>query len=120
MNVSQEDHYSEGGIMRKLLVVLSMTFLLGVAHAESLKPQVFECMDSKSFEVNSQCMANKISSNVTFQQAQQEIVLAAEDNTNNALATVSFYPDLQLIEVVAHRDAAYAKLTRLTDTRSVD
>lgn len=106
--------------MRKSLVVLSMTLLSGVAHAESLKPQVFECMDAKSFEVNSQCMANKISSNVTFQQAQQEIVLAAEDNTNNALATVSFYPKLQLIEVVAHRDAAFAKVTTVTDDKLVD
>lgn len=101
--------------MRKLLVVLSMAVLSGVAHAESLKPQVFECMDTKSFEVNSQCMANKISSNMTFQQAQQKIVFDAEDNTNNAIATVSFYPKLQLIEVVAHRDAAYAKVTESTD-----
>jgi len=103
--------------MRKLLVVLSMTVMSGVAHAESLKPQLFDCMDTKSFEVNSQCMANKISSNMTFQQAQKDIVLAAEDNTNNAMATISYYPKLQLIEVVAHRDAAYANLA---ETKKID
>ena len=106
--------------MRKLLVVLSMTVLSGVAHAESLKPQLFDCMDAKTFEVNSQCMANKISSNMTFQEAQKNIVLAAEDNTNNAMATISYYPKLQLIEVVAHRDAAYAQLTETTQKDSVN
>jgi hypothetical protein len=100
--------------MRKVLVVLSLV-LSGVAHAESSKPQLFECMDTKSFEVNSQCMANKIGNNLTFQEAQKQIVLSAEDNTNNAMATMSFYPELRLIEVVAHRDATYAKVTKLIE-----
>ena len=94
--------------MRKSLVILSMALLSGVAHAESLKPQLFDCMDAKSFEINSQCMSTNIGENVAFKEAQQQIVLGAEDNTNNAMATVSYYPKLRLIEVVAHRDATYA------------
>lgn len=99
--------------MRKVLAVMLLAFGSTAAHAESAKTQAFECMDSKTFEVNSQCMSDKISSNLAFTNAQQEIVYAAADSAGHAMATVSFYPKLRLIEVVAHRDATYAKVDQV-------
>jgi hypothetical protein len=94
--------------MRTTLIALSMVLVSGVAHAEDSKPQIFECINSSSLEVDSECMSNKISANTMFQQAQQKIVFEAADNSNNAFATISFYPKQHLIQVVAHRDAAFA------------
>lgn len=104
--------------MRKVLAVMLLALGSAAAHAESPKAQAFDCMDSKTFEVNSQCMSGKISSNLAFTNAQQEIVYAAADNAENAMATVSFYPKLRLIEVVAHRDATYAKLAKAEQTNN--
>ena len=95
--------------MRKVLAISLLALGSAAAHAETTDSKTFDCMDAKTFEVNSQCMANKISTNLAFTDAQKQIVLQAEDSSDNAMATVAFYPELRLIEVVAHRDATFAK-----------
>ncbi|WP_100658207.1 pyridine nucleotide transhydrogenase [Alteromonas flava] len=95
--------------MRKYLAVITLAIAATGAHANADNGKAFDCMDAKTFEINSQCMAAKINNNVAFGEAQQSIVMAAQESSENAMATVSFYPELRLIEVVAHRDATYAK-----------
>ncbi|MDM7861425.1 pyridine nucleotide transhydrogenase [Alteromonas sp. ASW11-36] len=99
--------------MRKLLAVTALVLGSAGAHADANKAQAFDCMDAKTFEINSQCMANTINNNLAFTAAQQNIVLSAEENSGNAMATVSYFPELQLIEVVAHQDATLAKNTEI-------
>ena len=106
--------------MRMILIGLSMVLVSGIAHAEDSKPQIFDCINSSSFEVNSECMSNTISVNNMFPQAQQKIVFEASDNSNNAFATISFYPKQHLIQVVAHRDAAFALRSSGTSKTSVN
>ena len=68
--------------MRMILIGLSMVLVSGIAHAEDSKPQIFDCINSSSFEVNSECMSNTISVNNMFPQAQQKIVFEAAYNSN--------------------------------------
>ncbi|WP_100644403.1 pyridine nucleotide transhydrogenase [Alteromonas facilis] len=98
--------------MRKVLTVMLLALGATGAHAKAGDNQAFDCMDAKTFEINSECMATQISSNMAFTSAQQNIVMSAQESSENAMATVSFYPELRLIEVVAHRDATFAKLEK--------
>ena len=98
--------------MRKLLAVAVLELGSAGVLADANKAKAFDCMDAKTFEIDSQCMANTINNNLAFAAAQQNIVLAAEENSGNAMATVSYFPQLQLIEVVAHQDATLAKNTQ--------
>ena len=94
--------------MRKLVLMCSLLALSGIAHAESDKPQLFDCMETETFELNAQCIADNISNNVQFREMQQNLNAVAEVNGENALATMKFYPERMLIEIVAQRDALLA------------
>lgn len=95
--------------MRKRVVSLALLLGLGVAHAESGKNQLFDCMDTVNFEMNNQCMADTISQNIRFRDAQQTLVSTAADNFGDyAIATMTFDPERMQIDIVAHRDALQA------------
>lgn len=90
--------------MRKVIIGLSILFS-SIAHAEGQQNKLFDCMDAKSFEVNSQCMEAKISQNMQFRDMQQQIATKTSFGGDNVMATMRFFPEQMLIEVVAHRDA---------------
>lgn len=95
--------------MRKRVVSLALLMGLGVAHAESGKNQLFDCMDTVNFEMNNLCMAETISRNISFRDAQQTLISSAADNFGDyAVATMTFDPDRMQIDIVAHRDALQA------------
>jgi len=96
--------------MRKSLIGLSLLMSFGVAHAESGNSQLFECMDAKSFEMNNQCMSDKISNNIRYRDAQQQVTEQASENFGDyAIATMTFDAEKMQIDIVAHRDALQAK-----------
>ena len=96
--------------MRKSLIGLSLLMSFGVAHAESGNSQLFECMDAKSFEMNNQCMSDKISNNIRYRDAQQQVTEQASENFGDyAIATMTFDAEKMQIDIVAHRDALPAK-----------
>ncbi|MBU2976603.1 pyridine nucleotide transhydrogenase [Alteromonas sp. C1M14] len=95
--------------MRKTLVGLALLMSFGIAHAESDKNQLFDCMDAKTFELNNQCMTDRISSNIRYREAQHQVVEQASDNTGEyAIATMTFHPEKMQIDIVAHKDALQA------------
>ena len=96
--------------MRKSLIGLSLLMSFGVAHAESGNSQLFECMDAKTFEMNNQCMSDKISNNIRYRDAQQQVTEQASENFGDyAIATMTFDAEKMQIDIVAHRDALQAK-----------
>ncbi|MFC3093625.1 pyridine nucleotide transhydrogenase [Alteromonas sediminis] len=102
--------------MRKVVSAIMLTAICGVAHAESDKNQLFECMDTKTFEMNSQCVADNISNNVAFREVQTKITQRADDSSDYVMATMKFYPEQMRIEIVAHKDAAYSNVTQKPNT----
>lgn len=91
--------------MRKLSALIFLISMGSIAHAQAEQNKLFDCMDAKSFEVNSQCMSDKISQNMQFRDMQLVITNQANSNDQNVMATMKFYPKDMLIEIVAHRDA---------------
>ncbi|QCZ92543.1 pyridine nucleotide transhydrogenase [Salinimonas iocasae] len=95
--------------MRKSLLGLALLTTTGIAHAESNENQLFDCMDRTTFEVNSECMSNQITSNIRFKEAEQKVVnMASESRGDYAIATMTFDPRKMQIDIVAHRDALQA------------
>ena len=60
--------------MRKVVLTLALTAAFGIAHAESGDNQLFDCMDAKTFEMNNQCMSDKIGNNIRFRDAQAKLI----------------------------------------------
>ena len=94
--------------MRKLVLIGSILAFSSVAHAESDKPQLFDCMETETFELTAQCIADNISKNEQFRDMQQNLNASAETNGDYAIATMKFHPEKMLIEVIAQRDAMIA------------
>ena len=95
--------------MRKSLIGLALLMSFGVAHAESGNSQLFECMDAKTFEMNNQCLSDKISSNIRYRDAQQQVTEQASENFGDyAIATMTFDAEKMQIDIVAHKDALQA------------
>lgn len=98
--------------MRKVVTAIMLAAICGVAHAESDKNQLFECMDTKTFEMNSQCVADNISSNMAFREVQTKITQQADNSSEYVMATMKFYPKQMRIEIVAHKDAALSNIAQ--------
>jgi uncharacterized protein YjiK len=97
----------------KVLVASILTVVSGISFAATEQPgdsKLFSCMDAKTFELNSQCLSKKIESNMVYKQAQTDLVQAASDASDRAIATMTFNPETFTIEVVAHKDALLAKI----------
>ena len=95
--------------MRKVVLGLALLSTFGIAHAGSDDNQLFDCMDAKSFEMNNQCMADKISSNIRFRDAQAKLIDIASDSQGDyAIATMTFDQENMHIDIVAHKDSLNA------------
>lgn len=91
--------------MRKLALVLGSLVLGSVANAQAEAPKAFDCMDAKTFQINSQCMSDRIDQNIDYQDMQMNIANSASLSDENVMASIKFYPKTMHIEIVAHRDA---------------
>ena len=95
--------------MRKVVLGLAMLSAFGVAHAESGENQLFDCMDAETFEMNNQCMSDKIGNNIRFRDAQAKLIdIASESQGDYAIATMTFDQENMHIDVVAHKDSLNA------------
>lgn len=98
--------------MHKVVPVVLLSAFFGVAHAGSDNNQLFECMDAKTFEMNSECIADNISSNVAFRETQTKITQKAANSGDYVLATMKLDPQKMQIEVIAHQDATLSKVSQ--------
>lgn len=91
--------------MCKLFTAVSLMAVAGLSQAGEQPKSLFNCVDAESLAVNSSCMEQKISQNIQFQDMQRSIVQKSGAQSDAVMATIKFYPERYLIEVVAHRDA---------------
>lgn len=91
--------------MRKLSYLIIALGLGTAAHAQVNQQKAFDCLDKQTFEINSQCMADRIRQNVSFKEMQSNITETATMQSDSVMATIKYYPKEGVIEVVAHRDA---------------
>ncbi len=87
-------------------VVVSVSMATSALAADN----AFDCMDAKSFEINSQCLQQQIDTNIEFKQSQQTMVADMQMQSDYAMATMRFYPEQMTIEIIAHRDALTTEL----------
>lgn len=92
--------------MRKFLSVFFVLSLGTIAHAQADEQKAFDCVDKQTFQVNSQCMADRISQNTQYRTMQVDIANKAVVQNDAVMATIKYYPKDSVIEVVAHRDAS--------------
>ena len=91
--------------MRKLSFFIIALGMGTAAHVQADQQKAFDCLDKQTFEINSQCMADRISQNVSFKSMQSNITETASMQSDSVMATIKYYPKEGIIEVVAHRDA---------------
>ncbi|MDF2180334.1 hypothetical protein P2G88_18915 [Aliiglaciecola sp. CAU 1673] len=91
--------------MRKLLTAVSLVAFAGLSQAGEQPKSLFKCVEAESFTVNASCMERQISQNIQFQDVQRNIVQQSANQSDAVMATIKFYPERHLIEIVAHRDA---------------
>jgi len=90
--------------MQRILFALLTLGFVSSASASDKNNQLFECMNA-SLEINAQCIEQQISNNIAFKQSQEKVFeKALEQSSGREIATISFYPEQFLIEVVAHKD----------------
>lgn len=91
--------------MRKFGVIAAILLASsGMVHAAENKQNLFNCLDTKSLSVDSQCASLLIANNQQFKAMQHEIEFTATHQDPNAQATVQFYPAKMLIKVSAHQE----------------
>lgn len=95
--------------MRKVLLSVALLSFFSVAHAGTGENQLFDCMDAKTFEMNNQCMSDKIGNNIRFRDAQAKLIdIASESQGDYAIATMTFDQENMHIDIVAHKDSLNA------------
>ncbi|MFT6270344.1 MAG: hypothetical protein ACJAVV_003178 [Alphaproteobacteria bacterium] len=72
--------------------------------------KAFNCMDKKTFEINSGCISQNIESNLVFQKAEKAVLVNADNASDRALATMTFNSRTMTINIVAHKDATIANI----------
>jgi hypothetical protein len=91
--------------MRINLVAASILLLCaGVAHGEVSQKSMFTCINMTSYAVDSDCTSSLISSNMQFQNMQNELEIKLEQQSPNVMATTQFFPNKMLIKVIAQKE----------------
>lgn len=85
-----------------ILVVVTSSF---ISSASAQNGKLFSCVDSANLTINSDCVASQISENASFQASQQAFFNNLEQANGAEISSLSFYPKLNLIKVVAPRPA---------------
>lgn len=87
-------------VLTFILVAATSAF---IASANAQSGKLFSCIDSASLTVDSNCVASQISKNPSFQASQQAFFNNLEQQGGAEISSLSFYPKLNLIKVVAPR-----------------
>lgn len=88
----------------KTLISLLFTIVVSQTAYANNSQNLFDCMNKNTFAIEGQCIESMIEQNTDFVQVELEIKQQNEWLGGNELATLRFYPNLQLIEVIATLD----------------
>jgi hypothetical protein len=89
------------------LAMLATSFAASSADGET---KAFNCMNKKTFEINSECINQNIESNLVFQKSQKAVLEKAHNAGDRVLATMTFDSRTMTINIVAHKDASIANV----------
>lgn len=90
--------------MRNWLLMMLIAFFSAVLQAgeNNLEGNLFTCVDKHTLTVNGDCVESMVSHDLNVQDAGIDFTALSGDLGENALATMRYYPEKQLIEVIAH------------------
>lgn len=80
---------------------LSFTQVAVADNVEVKRSEIFKCIDSKSLTVQEDCVAHTIAKNNTNKDFYSQIADKEYQPSTNAFATITYYPKLNLIEVIS-------------------
>jgi|GEM_PF-1204971 len=106
--------------MKHVLAVIFAASLLSASTASFAttsangETKAFNCMDKKTFEINSECISQNIQDNLVFQKAEKAVLVNADNASDRALATMTFDNRTMTINIVAHKDATIASIDNAT------
>ncbi|MCY7296554.1 hypothetical protein [Alteromonas sp. a30] len=93
--------------MKKVVLVALLSLLTSFSYASERdqKQNLFKCVDGETLSINASCMQDTFQQSAEVQQQSFDYANLNDGLSENVMATMSFYPDKMLIEVVAHADA---------------
>ena len=91
--------------MRKFIMTIGLFALGGISQVQAGSGQLFDCVDSATLNVNSNCVANKFEQNDMFVKMQSQFYEQQSMKSGNAIATLIFDEKKMQIDVIAHQDA---------------
>lgn len=102
--------------MKKVVTVALLTLFSSLLHASErdTKQNLFKCVDSETLAVDQSCMELTFEQDTNMQQHSFNYAKLNDGLNENAMATMTFYPEKMQIEIVAHADAAEAGLASVS------
>lgn len=100
--------------MRYLLVITVFSLLSATLQADqkSAKSNLFKCVDDGSLTIDQSCVSSSVATDFAIHTEHSFAEIGA-DLGENELATMRFYPEKMLIEVVAHRQQPLTASSRV-------
>lgn len=90
--------------MRKLSLVMLLTFSSAVLQAgeKEFSSNLFTCVDGQTLSIDNSCIEATVSEDFVVAQSTFDYAALSDNLGDNAVATMQFYPNKMLIEIVAH------------------
>ena len=91
--------------MRYIYTILLFSLFSATLQAdqEIAKSNLFECVDDSSLSIDQSCISNSVTTNFEIH-SDLQFSQMGNNLGENVLATMRFYPEKMLIEVVAHTE----------------
>lgn len=91
--------------MRKSFVILLFAVFSATSFANEgdMKTNLFTCVEEGTLALKSECIESTMTANPEFQ-VTQNLDIIGDNLGENEMATMRFYPEKMLIEIVAHAD----------------
>lgn len=94
--------------MRKSMLFAMLMLVSALLHAEANQAEnnLFKCVDNTQLTLNADCLSTTIENGMQFKSAQSEFNAGLSDLGGNVMATMKFYPEQMLIQIIAHDDSS--------------
>ena len=110
--LTYQPKFSKETIMKKLKIIRAGLFVLFAFISNSTLAsydKLFVCVDASTFEVDSECVAEKIRNSDAFRAAQVKISQQAKEVSDNITAATDRHPQLIQSHIAAHSDNLITK-----------
>lgn len=87
--------------MRKIMLFAMLTMFSAFLHAADKNNNLFNCVEAENLALNPDCMATQIEANNQFIETMNSFAIEQQDLGGNVMATLRFFPEKMLIEVIA-------------------